>query len=163
MLVPCMLRTSLQAGSSSLNARVAQHLARTSSASQLRRSFSAARSNKPNDDETKVGASSSKDNKTEEQLAAPQLSKDGYTGKFYENLPISFADISRAEVRIRGGVKRTACEHSPFISELVGANVYFKPEFRQYTGSFKERGARNAILSLMREKKDKLRGVVAAR
>ena len=78
-----------------------------------------------------------------------------------EGLPISFADISRAEVAIRGGVKRTTCEKSHFISELVGANVYFKNEFRQFTGSFKERGARNAILQLMRQKKN-LKGVIAA-
>jgi threonine synthase len=78
------------------------------------------------------------------------------------DLPINFADISRAEVAIRGGVKRTSCEKSPFISELVGANVYLKTEFRQFTGSFKERGARNAILQLMREQKAQLRGVIAA-
>jgi Pyridoxal-phosphate dependent enzyme len=79
-----------------------------------------------------------------------------------DSLPISFADISRAEVAIRGGVVRTTCERSPFISELVGANVYFKNEFRQFTGSFKERGARNAIMQLKREKNSKLRGVIAA-
>jgi Pyridoxal-phosphate dependent enzyme len=77
-------------------------------------------------------------------------------------LPITFADISRAEVAIRGGVKRTTCERSHFLSELVGANVYFKNEFRQFTGSFKERGARNAILQLMRSQKDSLKGVIAA-
>jgi Pyridoxal-phosphate dependent enzyme len=77
-------------------------------------------------------------------------------------LPISFADISRAVVAIRGGVKRTTCEKSHFLSELIGANIYFKNEFRQFTGSFKERGARNAILQLMREKKNSLKGVIAA-
>lgn len=82
--------------------------------------------------------------------------------KDLDDLPITFADISRAEVAIRGGVKRTSCEQSHFISELVGANVFFKNEFRQFTGSFKERGARNAILTLMREKKATLRGCIAA-
>jgi threonine dehydratase len=77
-------------------------------------------------------------------------------------LPIEFADISRAEVAIRGGVRRTNCEKSHFISELVGANVYFKNEFCQFTGSFKERGARNAIIQLKREKGSSLRGVIAA-
>jgi hypothetical protein len=77
-------------------------------------------------------------------------------------LPIDFADISRAEVAIRGGVRRTSCEKSHFISELVGANVFFKNEFCQFTGSFKERGARNAILQLKREKGSSLRGVIAA-
>jgi hypothetical protein len=81
----------------------------------------------------------------------------------YNDLPITFADISRAEVAIRGGVVRTTCEKSHFISELIGANVYFKNEFRQFTGSFKERGARNAILTLKREKGKALKGVIAAR
>ena len=79
-----------------------------------------------------------------------------------DDLPITFADISRAEVAIRGGVKRTSCEQSHFISELVGARVFFKNEFQQFTGSFKERGARNAILKLKREKKGALRGCIAA-
>ena len=85
-----------------------------------------------------------------------------HSQKVLDNLPITFADISRAEVAIRGGVRRTTCEQSHFISELVGANVYFKNEFRQFTGSFKERGARNAILKLIREKGSSLRGVIAA-
>lgn len=78
------------------------------------------------------------------------------------NLPITFADISRADVAIRGGVKRTVCEKSHFISELVGANVFLKQEFRQFTGSFKERGARNAIMQVKRDKGANLRGVIAA-
>jgi hypothetical protein len=39
----------------------------------------------------------------------------------FNDLPINFADISRAEVAIRGGVVRTTCEKSHFISELLGA------------------------------------------
>jgi threonine synthase len=85
-----------------------------------------------------------------------------HSQKTLDELPITFADVSRAEVAIRGGVVRTTCERSHFISELVGANVYFKNEFRQFTGSFKERGARNAILKLMRDKGSSLRGVIAA-
>lgn len=84
------------------------------------------------------------------------------TPRDLNNLPITFADISRADVAIRGGVKRTVCEKSHFISELVGANVFLKQEFRQFTGSFKERGARNAILQVKREKGGSLRGVIAA-
>jgi Pyridoxal-phosphate dependent enzyme len=89
-------------------------------------------------------------------------SSKSHSQKVLDNLPITFADISRAEVAIRGGVKRTTCERSHFISELVGANVFFKNEFRQFTGSFKERGARNAILKLIRDKGSSLRGVIAA-
>jgi threonine dehydratase len=79
-----------------------------------------------------------------------------------DELPVTFADISRANVAIRSGVRRTSCEKSYFLSELVGANIYLKHEFRQFTGSFKERGARNAILHLMREKGSSLKGVIAA-
>lgn len=78
-------------------------------------------------------------------------------------LPVDFSDISRASVAIRGGVKRTTCFKSFFLSELTNANVYLKPEFQQFTGSFKERGARNAILKLLREKDSpKMNGVIAA-
>lgn len=54
-----------------------------------------------------------------------------------EALPVTFSDISRANVAIRSGVKRTTCEKSYFLSELIGANVFLKTEFRQFTGSFK--------------------------
>ena len=98
----------------------------------------------------------------EEPITEPVKEQPITSERDLEKLPINFSDVSRAEIAIRGGVKRTVCEKSHFISELVGANVYFKPEFRQFTGSFKERGARNAILKLMREKGSELRGVIAA-
>lgn len=80
-----------------------------------------------------------------------------------DNLPVTFADISRAHVAIRDGVVRTKCEKSVFLSEIIGANIYLKPEFRQFTGSFKERGARNAILKLKnRDPASAQRGVIAA-
>lgn len=66
---------------------------------------------------------------------------------------------------IRNGVKRTPCIKSYFLSELLGANIFLKTEFQQFTGSFKERGARNAILTLLRVMgKEKLQqtGVIAA-
>jgi threonine dehydratase len=79
-----------------------------------------------------------------------------------EDLPVDFSDISRANVAIRGGVRRTDSTKSYFLSELIGANIYLKPEFQQFTGSFKERGARNAILQLKRELGSTLKGVIAA-
>jgi hypothetical protein len=82
--------------------------------------------------------------------------------KLAEDLPVDFSDISRAKVAIRGGVIRTDCLRSHYLSELIGANIYLKPELRQFTGSFKERGARNAILKLMREQGSALKGVIAA-
>lgn len=81
-----------------------------------------------------------------------------------EALPVTFSDISRANVAIRSGVKRTTCEKSYFLSELIGANVFLKTEFRQFTGSFKERGARNALFHHIREKGDAFKetGAIAA-
>jgi Pyridoxal-phosphate dependent enzyme len=102
------------------------------------------------------------DSNTESFSTLIEPNTKSHSQKTLDNLPITFADISRAEVAIRGGVKRTTCEKSHFISELCGTNVYFKNEFRQFTGSFKERGARNAILKLIREKGSALRGVIAA-
>jgi Pyridoxal-phosphate dependent enzyme len=115
------------------------------------------------DTEDKVGDLDD-DNDCVEEVASTLIEPNtkSHSQKVLDNLPITFADISRAEVAIRGGVKRTSCERSHFISELVGANVFFKNEFRQFTGSFKERGARNAILKLIRDKGSSLRGVIAA-
>jgi len=85
--------------------------------------------------------------------------------RLLESLPVTFADISRANVAIRTGIKRTPCVKSYFLSELLGANIFLKPEIQQFTGSFKERGARNAILALLRDTgEEKLRstGVIVA-
>lgn len=81
-----------------------------------------------------------------------------------ESLPVTFADISRANVAIRNGVLRTQCKKSYFLSELLGAHIWLKTEFQQFTGSFKERGARNAIMQLLREQGDDVKqsGVIAA-
>lgn len=65
-------------------------------------------------------------------------------------------DVIEAAQRISGSVKRTRTEHSEVLSEMLNANVYCKYENHQYTGSFKERGARNRLLSV-----ESGRGVVA--
>jgi threonine dehydratase len=46
------------------------------------------------------------------------------------------------------------------LSQLTGAHVYCKLDYLQRTGSFKERGARNALLQLSEE--ERRRGVIAA-
>lgn len=76
------------------------------------------------------------------------------------HLQVTFEDVSRAVYKIRSGVKRTYCDHSSFLSELCGCNVYLKKDLLQFTGSFKERGARNVLLSLSHEQR--LCGVVCA-
>ena len=71
-----------------------------------------------------------------------------------------FEQVLQAEKRIRPYVRETYLEFSPYFSQLFGANVYFKLENLQHTGSFKVRGAMNKLLSLTAEEQAK--GVVTA-
>lgn len=75
-------------------------------------------------------------------------------------MPISFEDISQAAARIEDHVSLTPCLHSPALSEITGMRIFCKHEERQRTGSFKERGARNALELLSAEQKRL--GVIAA-
>lgn len=69
-------------------------------------------------------------------------------------------DLLQARQRIRHLVRRTPLEHSPSLSARLGVPVYLKLESLQITGSFKLRGASNAVARL--EAAQKARGVVAA-
>jgi len=69
-------------------------------------------------------------------------------------------EVIAAEKRIRSHIRETILDYSPYYSKLAGANVYFKLENLQYTGSFKVRGAMNKVLSLTPAERD--RGVVTA-
>jgi len=73
---------------------------------------------------------------------------------------ISFKDIELARDRIAGAVFRTDCRHSIPLSEASGVEIFCKFENAQRTGSFKERGARNALAQLPDAQKE--RGVIAA-
>uniref|UniRef100_A0A915AD31 Serine racemase n=2 Tax=Parascaris univalens TaxID=6257 RepID=A0A915AD31_PARUN len=64
-----------------------------------------------------------------------------------------FDDILIAHNRIRPMVHKTPIMRSNFIDELFGKKVFFKCEHLQKTGSFKARGAANAIKMLIDEKK----------
>ena len=76
------------------------------------------------------------------------------------HMPVTFQDIQAAARRIASQVIQTPCPHSIPLSEVTGMNIYCKLEYLQRTGSFKERGARNALLALpARQKKH---GVIAA-
>jgi threonine dehydratase len=68
--------------------------------------------------------------------------------------------IFDAAERIKGGVLRTPCTPSVPLSLATGCEVFCKLEYLQRTGSFKERGARNALLNLQDDKRR--RGVVTA-
>ncbi|SEQ35574.1 L-threonine ammonia-lyase [Faunimonas pinastri] len=59
-----------------------------------------------------------------------------------------YADILEARERIAGAAVRTPLIRSPQLSEMTGGTVYLKPECLQRTGSFKFRGARNAVQAL---------------
>ena len=65
-----------------------------------------------------------------------------------------------AEERIRGYIRETPAEYSPYLSKLGRCHVYLKCENLQLTGSFKLRGAVNKILSLNEEEKN--RGLMTA-
>jgi threonine dehydratase len=69
-------------------------------------------------------------------------------------------EILRAEGRIRPYVRETPLAESLVLSELVGGQVFLKLENVQHTGSFKVRGALNALLALSADVR--ARGVVAA-
>ena len=73
---------------------------------------------------------------------------------------LSFRDVEAAAARIKGAVVYTPCPLSIPLSEETGLQVYCKMENLQRTGSFKERGARNALLTLSPEQQQ--RGVIAA-
>ncbi|RUU07492.1 hydroxyectoine utilization dehydratase EutB [Mesorhizobium sp. M7A.T.Ca.TU.009.01.3.2] len=73
---------------------------------------------------------------------------------------VALADIRIARDRIAGKVERTPTVLSHSLSEQFGVPVHLKLEHRQTTGSFKLRGASNAVASLNAEQK--ARGVVAA-
>ncbi|MCP1621544.1 hydroxyectoine utilization dehydratase EutB [Pseudomonas nitroreducens] len=74
--------------------------------------------------------------------------------------PIPLIELYRARQRIQGLVRQTPLEYSASLSRLLGAPVYLKLESQQITGSFKLRGASNAIAQL--DDEQKARGVVAA-
>jgi threonine dehydratase len=73
---------------------------------------------------------------------------------------LTLADVEAARDRIADGVYLSPCVESIPLSQLTGAHVFCKLEYLQRTGSFKERGARNALLQLTPEARR--RGVIAA-
>lgn len=73
---------------------------------------------------------------------------------------ITVSDVEAARERIRGGIYESPCVESIPLSELTGAQIYCKLDYLQRTGSFKERGARNALLQL--DPEARRRGVIAA-
>ncbi len=70
------------------------------------------------------------------------------------------AAADEAADRIDGIIRETPLRHSAAFSDATGAEVFFKLENRQHTGSFKLRGAANCLLTLAAEQR--AAGCVAA-
>src|SRR5437764_12216525 len=73
---------------------------------------------------------------------------------------VTFKEIEAARERIKGAVFYSPCSPSIPLSEITGMQIFCKLDDLQRTGSFKERGARNALAQLSADQK-KL-GVIAA-
>jgi threonine dehydratase len=73
---------------------------------------------------------------------------------------VTLADIESARKTIGNSVFLSPCAYSETFSRLTGNRIYFKLENLQMTGSFKERGAANKLLSLAPA--ERARGVVTA-
>ena len=68
--------------------------------------------------------------------------------------------IEAARARIRDAVYMSPCAYSETFSKLAGNKIFFKLENLQMTGSFKERGALNKLLTLTPD--ERACGVIAA-
>ena len=73
---------------------------------------------------------------------------------------LRLTEIQAARRRIATGLRLTPCLIAPALSELAGMRIWLKRDDLQRTGSFKERGARHALLTL--SEAERARGVIAA-
>jgi len=73
---------------------------------------------------------------------------------------ITFVDVEEARERIKDQIYLSPFPYSETISRMSGNRVFFKLENLQMTGSFKERGALNRLLTLAPEAA--ARGTIAA-
>lgn len=73
---------------------------------------------------------------------------------------ITYEDVLAASERLGDDIYHSPCPHSVSLSQITDSDVYCKMDYLQRTGSFKERGARNALLLLTSDQRQ--RGVVAA-
>ncbi len=74
-------------------------------------------------------------------------------------MTVDLAAIHEARARLAGRIEPTPTVASPSLSAVTGVPVHLKLEHRQTTGSFKLRGATNAVAML--SDAEKRRGVVA--
>lgn len=76
------------------------------------------------------------------------------------SLAVSINDIKEAAARLAPYVKHTPILRAEKLDDILGCDVYLKPECLQKTGSFKIRGATNKILSMTDEERAK--GIIAS-
>jgi threonine dehydratase len=74
-------------------------------------------------------------------------------------LPVTLDDVRAAARATGAALVRTPTRRSQTLSRIAGCEVWLKFENRQFTASFKERGALNRLLALSPE--EKARGVAA--
>src|ERR1700726_3656182 len=73
---------------------------------------------------------------------------------------VSLGDIQAARERIRGAIRQTPALYSEILSREAGNELFLKLENLNVTGSYKERGALNKILTLTAD--ERARGVITA-
>jgi len=73
---------------------------------------------------------------------------------------LNFADVEEARRRIRDQIYISPLSYSETISRMSSSKVFFKLDNLQMTGSFKERGALNRLLTLTQDEAE--HGVIAA-
>ncbi|WP_299822251.1 hydroxyectoine utilization dehydratase EutB [uncultured Jannaschia sp.] len=73
---------------------------------------------------------------------------------------VGIEEIEAARDRIKGLIRRTPVETSASLAEIAGQPVHLKFEHHQFTGSFKLRGATNAVEQL--SEAERARGVTGA-
>jgi threonine dehydratase len=89
----------------------------------------------------------------------PPVDAEGLPREAGAGVP-SLDDVRAAARRLEGVVRRTPLERADALSEAAGVEVYLKLEGQQRTGSFKLRGAYNAVALLPPEAR--ARGVATA-
>lgn len=77
-----------------------------------------------------------------------------------DELIVHFEAIEAARSRIAGSIDMTPCYKSENLSQRSSGKIYLKLDNLQRTGSFKERGAANSLMSLSQS--DRERGVIAS-
>mmetsp|Transcript_12128 Transcript_12128/g.28567 ORF Transcript_12128/g.28567 Transcript_12128/m.28567 type:complete len:555 (+) Transcript_12128:199-1863(+) len=92
--------------------------------------------------------------------AIPSKNWLGVKREGVRDIPVTFDDVCKAAYKIKDAVVYTSTKRNSGLSTITGTELYLKSEYKQYTGSFKERGARNALMQLPEAQKKK--GVIAA-